>query len=121
MTGHRLLWIVAAAIGGTIALALLLTGGSSNSARGISIISSTPEPITRAELMHRYAQIAPLDRTATPSGMDELADTACQALDAGITTDQVIGAGNSIYGANATEVSRLLVSYRCPNYLGDFK
>lgn len=83
--------------------------------------NGTPEPISRAELLERYAEINPFDRTATPKGVDSAARTLCNGLDKGATTDAMITSVNEIYGADSTEVTRLLVSYGCPGYLEDFK
>lgn len=79
------------------------------------------EPITRAELMARYAEIAPLDESATPATMDGLADEVCGGLDEGSTTDQMIIAVTDMLGPDATEVVQLLVSYHCPEHLDLFR
>lgn len=71
--------------------------------------------------MARYAEIAPLDTSATPETIDSLAQSTCSLLDAGQPTDLLISSGTNIYGANSTQVMRLLVAYRCPKYLKDFK
>lgn len=80
-----------------------------------------PGPITRSELMAEYARIAPMDRSATPETVDGLAKRTCDLLVGGTTTDTVISAATEIYGAQATEVIRLLASYKCPRELAEFK
>lgn len=79
------------------------------------------EPISRAELMAEYAKIAPRDKTATPETIDAIAVGACDLLDRGMPTDRVISTTTDIYGAQATQVIRLFVSYKCPGHLKDFK
>ena len=71
--------------------------------------------------MDEYAQIAPLDTSATPETVDSLAQGVCSLLDSGKSTDLLISTGTDIYGASSTKVMMLLVSYKCPKYLGDFK
>lgn len=83
--------------------------------------ADAPQPISRAELMSRYAKINPLDSSATPASMDENADLACSKLRQGVTTDQLITAVTPVYKTNTTEVIMLLVSYKCPEFLKDFK
>lgn len=109
-------------IGLIVTVTLVLTGGDGKptSAR-TSYFTSEPEPISRAELMAEYARIAPLDTSATPAAVDSLAQQACKLLDSGKSTDLLIDTGTSIYGADATKVMELLVSYQCPKYLKDFK
>lgn len=87
----------------------------------IATAPATPQPISRAELMSRYAKINPFDQTATPQSMDDNANLTCGKLRQGFTTDQLITAGTTVYKTNTTEVIMLLVSYRCPEFLKDFK
>lgn len=117
-------------VGGIAALAVVLTraedrttpqGNGSAFSSSTPIADDVPEPITRVELMQRYAEIAPIDESATPETMDALASDTCDALSAGVTTDDIIAAGTDIYGPQSTEVAYLLVSYGCPEYLSDFK
>lgn len=79
------------------------------------------QPISRTELMAKYADINPIDRSATPETMDALATSTCDALGKGITTDRIITVATDQYASKATAVIRLLVSYRCPERLADFK
>lgn len=87
----------------------------------VLVATSDPAPISRTELMRQYAEIAPNDRSATPEVMDKLAETACEALTLGHSTDEVITAANPQFGANATRVMMLVVEYKCPERLGEFK
>lgn len=87
----------------------------------VSAAAATPQSISRAELMSKYAQINPLDRSATPETMDALADSACRKLREGYATDKLITVSTDIYKTNATQMMMLLVSYRCPEFLKDFK
>jgi hypothetical protein len=112
----------AALVGGVLAFALTApaTEGSAPTL-GASAATAAPKQITRAELMQRYAELAPLDRSATPATMDDLADSTCGNISRGIDVDRMITVATEQYHANATEVLRLLVSYRCPQHLGLFK
>ncbi len=83
--------------------------------------SNTPAAITRSEVMKRYAEINPLDRTATPATVDAIAVHVCIMLRDGTSTDAVITTMTDIYRARATELAQLLVSYECPGYLAGFK
>lgn len=115
---------------GLLALALSACSATDNSS-GATIGSNpflapvgaaaTPQPISRAELMSKYAQINSRDGTATPETMDSLADAACRKLREGYSTDKLITVSTDIYKTNATEMIMLLVSYRCPEFLKDFK
>jgi hypothetical protein len=71
--------------------------------------------------MIEYARIAPLDRSATPDTVDSLANSTCALLRQGHSTDELITIATVNYQANATEVVRLLVSYRCPEFMTAFK
>lgn len=105
----------------TLVLVMNDSGSTTAAPRGGSFFSSAPQPISRAELMSRYAEIAPLDRSATPEAVDALALGMCSLLDKGKSTDFLISTSTDVYGANATKVVELLVSYKCPKYLKDFK
>jgi hypothetical protein len=125
----RKMWPWVAGISGILAAGLIVTlvlvlngNGSGNIPRASGVhFDSTPKPISRADLMAKYAQIAPLDTSATPDTIDLLAQQSCSLLDNGKSTDLLISAGTSIYGASATQVMQLMVSYKCPKYLKDFK
>lgn len=120
-------WLVLAAailIGAAFAITSVLMDDSATASRDIVRTSTTPsppKPISRAELMEEYAKIAPNDVTATPETIDDVAEQACDKLDKGHTTDELITAVNDMYRTNSTKVMRLLVSYGCPEYLADFK
>lgn len=96
---------------------VLITSGTDSPAA----TPAEPKPISRVDLMSRYAQLAPLDKSATPETMDSLANSACSKLRSGISTDKLITVGTEMFKANSTEVFRLLVSYKCPEFLKDFK
>lgn len=70
--------------------------------------------------MAEYAEISPLDESATPETIDGLAQQVCDALDVGLTTDDVIEMVTDIYGPDATQVVQLLVSYQCTEHLDEF-
>jgi hypothetical protein len=117
-------WIAFAVAFGLVAGAIViaLVGGDDSEGTADAIFGvGTPEPISRAELLDHYAEIAPLDSSATPENVDTLATLICDQLDTGTTTDTVITNATDTWSANATEVVRLLVSYECPEYVGDFK
>lgn len=115
--------VVIAILATIVVVALVNSRGTDNSgpAPVSVVVESAPKPITRADLMAEYARIAPLDRTASPELIDSIAESACSLLDAGKSTDLLISTATMQYNANATAVMRLLVSYRCPKYLKDFK
>jgi hypothetical protein len=98
-----------------VALAVSMTGCS-----GIAG-DLMPKPISRSDLLGRYAEINPIDRTATPETMDQNAQKACGLLRDGKTTDDLVTVSTGIYKSHATEVVRLLVSYGCPEFLGSFR
>jgi hypothetical protein len=116
---------VAAALGlvaGIIVVVNVAVGTGGDAAEGtLSGVSATTEPISRAEVLAQYAEISPLDSSATPENVDTLATLICERLDTGTSTDTVITDATDTWNANATEVVRLLVSYRCPEHLGEFK
>lgn len=87
----------------------------------VGAAAPTPQSISRADLMESYAKLAPRDQSATPETMDTLAASTCRGLDQGVTTDAMITVATRQFHANATEVIRLLVSYRCPTHLSEFK
>jgi hypothetical protein len=125
---RRKAWPWFAGVGSLLTIALIvivtlvLTGGDGKPANPrTSYFTSAPEPISRAELMAEYARIAPFDTSATPAAVDSLAQRTCALLDSGKSTDLLIDTATSIYGADATKVTKLLVSYKCPKYLKDFK
>ena len=131
-SGHRRGWVlgivstfVAAVI--VIAVVALMDDGDGTSSSTEQTApaplqsAQAPQPISRAALMAEYARIAPLDRTATPDTVDDLAQSTCGLLRSGSTTDRLISVANEQYGANATRVVQLLVSYKCPEFLKDFK
>lgn len=115
-----------AVIAGIIVGVLALTGGG-NGGQPIgesgspAVSAGAPAPISRSDLMADYAKIAPFDRSATPETIDDLAKSTCGLLDAGKSTDLLISTATKQYNANATAVIHLLVSYRCPKYLKDFR
>ncbi|MBE1465504.1 hypothetical protein [Kibdelosporangium phytohabitans] len=82
---------------------------------------AAPQPIARSELMRQYAEINPVDSSATPETVDGLAESICTKLSEGHSTDKLITVATETYSSKATEVIRLLVSYRCPGHLKDFK
>ena len=112
-----------------IAVAISITGCSTSPGSGMpwpnvasqSAAQTVPQPITRADLMRQYATIRPMDGSATPETMDDFAGITCTQLRHGISADTVITTATETYQAQATEVIRLLVSYRCPEYLKSFR
>lgn len=104
------------AIATVVTVIVLVTSSGSPSTTPV-----VPQPISRSELMSKYARLAPLDKSATPETMDSLARTACAKLQQGISTDKLITVSTDMFEANATQVVMLLVSYRCPEFLKDFK
>jgi hypothetical protein len=99
-----------AVIGGIIAVVLAVTSGGGEA-----------EPISRSELMAEYAKVAPRDKSATPETIDDIAASTCKLLDNGTASDRVIDTATEIYGAQATQIVRLLVSYKCPKHLAGLK
>lgn len=117
---------LAALIVVVIGLVMALTGGLREPVPGAAVAPANatpiaPEPITRADLMRRYAELAPFDRTATPDNVDKLADAVCERIRIGFTMDELITVATEEYNANATEVLRLMVAYKCPQSLRLFK
>jgi hypothetical protein len=122
--------VVAAVAAGIVGIVLAVTSDDdapANAAPNTTTVTTTvsvksdPEPISRAELMAEYARIAPMDRSATPETIDGLAKRMCELLVGGTPTDEVISKATDIYGAQATEVVRLMASYGCPKELAEFK
>lgn len=110
-------------IGIVVMTVLVITGTLNFQSR--PAVGELAEPaeglITRADLMARYAEIAPTDLTATPAKIDQLADGTCGAIEDGTALDEIITDATDVYGPAATEVVELLVSYRCPDHLDKFK
>ena len=81
---------------------------------------SAPKPITRSQLMTQYAEIDPIDNSATPETVDTVATNTCALLKSGRSTDQLISDSTQYWGPKSTQVIKLLVSYKCPQFLADF-
>ncbi len=111
--------VVAAAVlvGGAFAITSTLVDDPASASNEVPV----PEPITRAELFEEYATISPADSTATPERIDKVARDICDLLDSGHSTDELITSITPDYGANATRLMRLFVSYGCPKHLDAFK
>jgi len=104
-------------------LAVACAGGCTKTVVGEPVAAPDPEPITRAQMLKRYAEINPIDQSATPRTVDWTTRQVCTALDQGISTDELITtvAKSAGVGPHSTEVARLIVAYGCPEYLDRFK